>query len=469
MILHADSSQLPLPDCSVDAVITDPPYGLSFMGKQWDKAVPPVALWREVLRVLKPGAFAAILCTPRQDCQARMILNLEAAGFVTGFTSVLWTYATGFPKAANLSKLADKRAGAEREVVGLSGRLIAPNPKATNYQGTQTFAETAEGREKSQYLTAPATPEAKALDGAYAGFQPKPAFEPVLVVMKPLAEKTYLDQALDNGKGCSWLDDGRIPTGESLLFGSREIGNGEICGTCNPDDGGHQHVAGRFPANVLCSDNVMDDGRERAVSGCAKSGNASGAQSETCFGQRIQGTLHNDSGSYSRYFDLDAWWAERVASLPESVRKVYPWLIVPKPSKREKNAGLDRAPVTVGDGRQKSIDNPFQRGETERVNSHVSVKPVRLMSYLIALFSRPGETILDPFAGSGTTAVASAIMGRECMAVELDPEYAEIAHSRALYAEKHDAGTMAFELAEQPTAPAVDPRQVDLFGGDDDA
>ena len=134
-----------------------------------------------------------------------------------------------------------------------------------------------------------------------------------------------------------------------------------------------------------------------------------------------------------------------------------------------KNAGLERAPVTVGDGRQKSIDNPFQRGQTERVNSHVSVKPVRLMSYLITLFSRPGDLVLDPFCGSGTTPVAAEIMGRECIGVELDPEYAEIANAREHYARRHDSGTMAYELRDRRAEPESDQRQcsiLDLLGGD---
>lgn len=102
-----------LPDNSVDLIVTDPPYGLTsvnpknpgggsgsagFMGKKWDRAVPPVAVWKECLRVLKPGAFAFIMSSPRQDCLGRMILNLEEAGFVTGFSSLYHIYASGLPK-----------------------------------------------------------------------------------------------------------------------------------------------------------------------------------------------------------------------------------------------------------------------------------------------------------------------------------------------------------------------------------
>jgi hypothetical protein len=104
------------PDNTIDLIVTDPPYGLKFMGKDWDKAIPKVEIWKECLRVLKPGAFAFIMCGPRQDILHRMILNIAEAGFYVDFTSLYWTYATGFPKALNISKAIDKRAGAVRKV-----------------------------------------------------------------------------------------------------------------------------------------------------------------------------------------------------------------------------------------------------------------------------------------------------------------------------------------------------------------
>jgi len=91
-------------DNSIDCVVTDPPYGFSFMNKEWDKAVVGVPTWKEVLRVMKPGAFAFIMSSPRQDVLSRMIVNLEDAGFETGFTSLYWTYSSGFPKALNVEK-----------------------------------------------------------------------------------------------------------------------------------------------------------------------------------------------------------------------------------------------------------------------------------------------------------------------------------------------------------------------------
>ena len=93
-----------LPDNSIDLICTDPPYGYSFMGKDWDKVVIPSSHWKECLRVLKPGAFAFIMSAPRQDVLSRVIVNLQDAGFETGFSSIEWIYFTGFPKSMNIKK-----------------------------------------------------------------------------------------------------------------------------------------------------------------------------------------------------------------------------------------------------------------------------------------------------------------------------------------------------------------------------
>ena len=119
-ILLGDSQQRlkSVPDNSIDLLVTDPPYGMKFMGKAWDKALPKVEIWKECLRVLKPGAFAFVMCIPRQDLLGRMIADLEAAGFDAGFTSIYWAFASGFPKAQNIGKAIDRKAGAVRKTVG---------------------------------------------------------------------------------------------------------------------------------------------------------------------------------------------------------------------------------------------------------------------------------------------------------------------------------------------------------------
>jgi DNA modification methylase len=395
LLLHGDClDQLKgLPDNSVDQIVTDPPYGYSFMGKDWDKAVPSVEIWQECLRVLKPGAFAFVMSAPRSDVLSRMIVRLEDAGFRVDFTPIYWTYASGFPKAMNIGKMVDKRAGAERPIIGKrTDRAASP---VSNIRGGRLHAGGSEaGTFDNSNITATATPEAKALDGSYGGFQPKPAVEVIIVAMKPLSEKTYVDQALKSGKGITWLDDCRVPTRESTERPSYGLNSYGGYGSLESSGG---HNAGRFPANLLVSDDVLAD--------------------------------------HSRFFSLDSW------------ADTLPFLAVPKASKGEKNEGLDdRESVTVGDGRPVPIDNAFQRGKTERKNSHPTVKPLKLMSYLITLGSRKGNTVLDPFLGSGTTALAAQQLGRRYIGIEREAEYIKIAEAR-LDAARPFQPTLTEELA----------------------
>lgn len=416
-IIHGDCLEIMknIPDGSIDAVITDPPYGYSFMGKDWDKAVPSVEIWKECLRVLKPGAFAFIMSAPRSDVLSRMIVRVEDAGFRVDFTPIYWTYASGFPKAINIGKMVDKRLGAERE--------REPSKISKAFRAT-------EGREDYQDTRpngTPITPEAKALDGSYGGFQPKPAVEVIIVAMKPLSEKTFVDQALKNGKGVTWLDDCRVPTEAGANFGKAVSDYGDKVGAW---DGKYKKQvrsvppdAGRFPANLLVSDDVLNDGRDRPPAGNTKHVN----NGEAIFGNANGTNLRNLYGtvdSYSRYFDLDKWWA-----------KTFPFLIVPKASKSEKNKGLEDMEakpsyMVQNGGKTSGLNGKRYERTTVNQNSHPTVKPLKLMSYLITLGSRPGDTIIDPFMGSGTTIVAAKQLGRNATGIEISEEYCDIARNR---------------------------------------
>jgi len=371
------------------------------MGKAWDKALPDKAIWQECLRLLKPGGFAFVMCIPRADCLSRMIISLEDAGFLVNFTPIFWAYASGFPKAQNIGKAVDKRLGAEGTV--------------------QICKKDGDG----QLRPIPATPQAKALDGSYGGFQPKPAVEVIIVAMKPLSEKTFVDQSLKNRKGITWLDDCKIPTeSDTRRIKSGWQDSGYVGGQYDSEKYNAfeaRNHTGRFPANLLVSDDVLNNGRVRKSSpvghkgvGWKHSGNTKDEMTPLRYQQEF-----NDSGSFSRYFDLDSW------------AQTLPFLIVPKASKGEKDRGLkDRPTEQVTDGRDIPPDYPSQRGQTQRHNPHPTVKPLKLMAYLITLGSREGDVILDPFMGSGTTLLAARQMGRKAIGIEIEEKYCEIAARR---------------------------------------
>ena len=406
---------------SVDLVCTDPPYGYSFMGKDWDKAVPSVEIWKECLRVLKPGCFAFVMSAPRSDVQAEMILKLKEAGFEVGFSPIYWAYASGFPKASNIANMIAKREGAKREGAGTLGNTF---PLTQEYQ---------------DYVL---TDNAKQYEGMFGGFQPKPAVEVVLVVMKPCIEKTFVEQALNNGHGGTWLGRCRIPyksnddiinkNPHTLSKGSDAYDSncyGKYNATNEPID--YTKQDGRFPANLLVSDNVLDNGEITKSTNNRLNKIGTPTNSPTSFGLADKNCEYNDVGGFSRYFSLDAWWDKAVKELPEEQRKTFPFLITPKASKSEKNKGLEQFETKqVNDGRNILPDNAFQRGKTERLNIHPTVKPLKLMQYLVTLGCNKGEIVLDPFVGSGTTCIASKLQGRKSIGVEMCKEYFEIAKAR---------------------------------------
>ncbi len=452
VIYHADCREVlsELPDNSIDLVCTDPPYGIGFMGKDWDKALPNKQIWSECLRVLKDGAFAFVMSIPRADCLSRMIISLEDAGFLVGFTPIFWAYASGFPKAQNIGKAVDKRLGAEREKI--LKPIAYPDSNCwgipnKNSRGNQWGIVQADDKGRGKGLgtkgmiedSLASSPQAKALDGSYGGFQPKPAVEVIIVAMKPLSEKTFVDQALKNQKGITWLDEGRIPYNLDSDPNKRGWQGGNATNSLSVfGNAGKERVSfpksGRFPANLIVNDDVLNDGR---ITNNARP-NLDGKTYQRKGGNQVLPGLPTtrndpkDSGSFSRYFDLDKWWEERIKQLPASVQKTFPFLIVPKASKNEKNKGLDYSPSSmVGRDEGQDIRNvPQKARSTPRINQHPTVKPLKLMSYLITLGSREKDLVLDPFMGSGSTLVAARQLGFKAIGVDTEEKYCEIAAKR---------------------------------------
>lgn len=411
-----------LPDASVDSVVTDPPYGLEFMGKDWDApwkassvgrgarvateraaemtetgkghstsggpylaarvdsvrvAGLPFQQWCELwaaecLRVLKPGGH--LLAFGGTRTWHRLACAVEDAGFEVR-DSIAWLYGSGFPKSLDVSKAIDKAAGAEREVVGI--RRVAVDQWTA--AGREAYAR---GESASEVdVTAPATPDAEQWQGW--GTALKPAFEPVVVARKPLIG-TVAANVTTHGTGALNIDACRI--------------EGEVPSVPNPilrGDSGHYGSSagrvgvmssapgGRWPANVILDEDmagVLDQ----------QSGNRPGRASQNVFstkpkfeaGVNLSGSMaqqtgyvegYNDTGGASRFF------------------------YVAKAPKRER-------PVVDG-------------------VAHPTVKPLALMRWLVRLVTPPGGTVLEPFAGSGTTVEACLLEGFQCIAIEKGYEY----------------------------------------------
>ena len=412
------------------------------MGKDWDRALPDKRIWEECLRVLKDGAFAFVMSIPRADCLSRMIISLEDAGFRVNFTPIYWAYASGFPKAQNIAKKIDTRLGLRGEIIGKKKIVDVQSYGSVGdlYQQVNKLPM------KEVNITTRVSPQAKALDGSYGGWQPKPAVEVVIVAMKPLSEKTFVDQALKNGKGITWLDDGRIPFENNDDIGDKtrfQKTDGGIFLASDPANTEVGLKGGRFPANLIVSDDVLNDGRDRASGRLLTHHHRSG---QSNLGQTFKirdrtgesANFGGDSGSFSRYFDLDKWFSERIKLLPKSIQKTFPFLIVPKASKSEKNKGCeDLEKRTIRSEEGDPINWDLSEGKVRarmvtkpQCNYHPTVKPLKLMSYLIILGSREGDLVLDPFIGSGTTALACQMLNRECIGIEINKEYYEIAIRR---------------------------------------
>lgn len=195
-LYHADCLEVlkQLPDASVDAVVTDPPYGLKFMGKKWDHDVPSQEVWEECLRVLKPGGHLLAFAGTRT--QHRMAVRIEDAGFEIR-DIIAWVYGSGFPKSLDVSKAIDKAAGAERDVVGRHKRDA----------GSKSSHQFESARELEYEITVPATDAAREWDGW--GTALKPAMEPITVARKPLIG-TVVENVLAYGTGAINVDGCRV-------------------------------------------------------------------------------------------------------------------------------------------------------------------------------------------------------------------------------------------------------------------
>lgn len=385
-----------LNDNSIDSIVTDPPYELGFMGKEWDKTgiAYNIEVWKECLRVLKPGGH--LLAFGGARTYHRMACAIEDAGFEIR-DCIMWIYGQGFSKGQDISKAIDKLFGVEREAIGIDEYRAKriPHGRNKNNEGWNYGVDKRAGEDFK--ITVPATPEAKQWEGWNTTL--KPAHEPIVLARKPISEKNIVLNVLRWGtgglniNGCRIGTDIMITNGRTDEHSTRAINKG-FSGNID-----RTPRIGRFPANVILDEEaakILDE-----QSGISKS---TGGRSNHAFrsNQRIYGKGkdnikhidpgYGDVGGASRYFKI----------IDYDEKDYINFFYCAKASKKE-------------------------RGE---FNNHPAVKPLRLIKYLVKLVTPPGGIVLDPFIGSGTTVLACIDLGFNYIGFELESTYCDIASKR---------------------------------------
>lgn len=406
-----------LPDNSIDSIVSDPPYGLSFMGKKWDYDVPSVEFWKEVYRVLKPGGH--VLSFGGTRTYHRMVVNIEDAGFEIR-DQIMWIYGSGFPKSLNVGKAVDKLQGNEREVIGeRSGAM-------NNSEASEAASFVKDGVGFKTHFT-----ETKG-NSPHEGWGTalKPANEPICVARKPLSEKSVAENVLKWGTGGINIDGCRVGSEGSVRKTEiTKISNSdsEIFKGANikckrtPIEG-----EGRFPANIILDEEaaqMLDEQSGISKSNC-KSGIVEGKDANVFNDGEKKASGHknkimvgnyNDKGGASRFF------------------------YIPKVSKKERNMGLDGFEdkvFNVVNGGHGLEDSPNFAPKLYK-NIHPTVKPVQLMAYLCRLVTPSNGIVLDPFMGSGSTGIAAQLEGFRFVGMEMDEDYFKIAEARIENYEKY--------------------------------
>lgn len=381
-----------LADNSIDAIVTDPPYELGFMGKTWDSSgiAYSVEMWQQCLRILKPGGY--LLAFGGSRTWHRLAVAIEDAGYDIR-DSIAWIYGSGFPKSLNISKALQK----------------LDNDNAANWQGWGTAL--------------------------------KPAFEPIVVARKPI-QGTVANNVLQWGVGGINIDASRIPYRDAADLAAYEFNKNGTTRTTKTEGealGLHQGgwkvqkeeretPVGRFPANLILDEYTAELLDEQAPTTGAfaqvKSGHS--GKSSGIYGDYAQrgddgATFYNDGlGGASRFF------------------------YVAKASKRDRNEGLEELPLvkagSMAGGEDLREGKPTNH--PERQNFHPTVKPTDLMRYLVKLVTPQGGTILDPFTGSGSTGKAAILEGYNFTGIELTEEYLPIIQGRLDHAQRQRQETL---------------------------
>ena len=392
-----------LPDNSISAVITDPPYGLSFMNKKWDYQVPSIELWREVFRVLKPGGH--VLSFGGSRTYHRTVLNIEEAGFEIR-DQLIWLYAQGFPKSHNIGKAVDKLEGNKREVIG---KLENYQDKRSGKEGNPAMMELVKPR-----IDIEITKGQSAYEGWGTGL--KPAHEPICLARKPLDKKNIAENAIKWKTGGINIDRCRISK---------------------------DNEEGRFPANLIfeciCDEVIMGEkGQPYLYKGKEYNNKDLEGNRQIDF---LKGSKAEAPNNYNDKNDIHT-------------NPMCPCYLL------DKQSGISKSSKGINKGRKNGVheygfkgENPFEFGfndkggasrffyqakvskqerglATSLKNTHPTVKPVALMTYLCRLITPPEGIILDPFMGSGSTGIAALLEGFKFVGMEIDPNYIKVAEQR---------------------------------------
>lgn len=391
---------------SIDAIITDPPYELNFMGKGWDNAGVSFnkETWVKCLRLLKPGGY--LLAFGGSRTFHRIACAIEDAGFEIRDT-IMWIYGSGFPKSMNISKGIEAK-NKYGKANTIAKRKVEQNSDGKEYKVIQTN-NGAMGEKKivNRREYKPVDSSAKQWSGW--GTCLKPAFEPIIVARKPF-KGSLVDNILEHGVGGLNIDECRVGNEEQAQL-SRNV------------------ASGRFPANIIHDGSEEATGGMPKTKGCQgkgfKKGDYKSSAVNTTF-SRGDCVPYNDFGSASRYF------------------------YCAKASKRDRDEGLDEfeEKTKVFNGKSQSSSKEIKDVEkiftTRLRNTHPTVKPTALMQYLVRLVCPKGSVILDPFMGSGSTGKATAYenkdrnAGYSFIGIEQNEQYLEIAKARIKYANRKE-------------------------------
>jgi site-specific DNA-methyltransferase (adenine-specific) len=412
-----------LPDASVDAIVTDPPYNLpgGFMGREWDRFEHGRAFqawceeWAaECLRILKPGGF--LLAFGGTRTWHRLVSAIEDAGFeirdstaaLTGQDApgLMWAHGQGFPKSHDVSKAIDKAAGAKRKVIGTAADFARDGAeRSTNGDHVRPHERQGEHGFRDRW-SAPVTSAATddAVDWQGWGTALKPAWEPIAVARKP-PSRTVAENVLTYGTGALNIDACRTDAGaRPLRLSDRSNGNNTY------GDGLHGSYAagstdtGRWPTNLVLTHS-------------AACGEACAADCPVAELDRQSGTRPGFSSQrdLSTYVDRNQVYGRGIGNITPGERQGF-----------NDSGGASRFfPVFRYEAKASTSERPKVDGV-----AHETVKPLDLMKFLVRLVTQPGGTVLDPFLGSGTTAEACVIEGFTCIGIEREEKYIPLIKAR---------------------------------------